>query len=838
MQLSLIGKYKDHKISLLSCGGVWLLNLLLWAVFSIAKYPAGYLYSLSVLVSGSFAYLVYLSIKKCGFPSLETLFLGCLFLFSLSRPFLYVLGIFDFMNGSFAAFSTFAWEPKVAATVLNSYLIFLWVFCLYLEFHEKKRYNITRKPFAAGTYVRVLFYLAFALSAPILSVYYLRQAAVVNSLGYESLYNGTAEAAFNPGMLFSLVRLAFTVCYFGICMLENREKQFTIASIAYLAVTGIQLLQGSRLEFIVAVLFFLYMRFRLFKKRVPLLLAGILLVAGIFGIYAVACLRSGGLSTFTVGGALEYFFVSMSGSINVPAYYLQNKEALSFNTYPYVLEPIVRLFQIIRYPELAGGQSLEVIAHRFSLSHQITYHISEAYYLSGAGVGSNFLAELLEFGIPGVLIGSYVLVKLISLLDENIGRSYFLRFMGSAFVGKILITPRAELFYDTYNLFKYGSIFLVIYLFGCFFYRRTINVTKSIEEKFDFHKHFALFDHGIQNRLLFGASPFTKARNLKICLYYLLIAIFSPCKKGNPGSVYFIAGKGERNWKFEAEENADVKLYRGFCYNSFRELWQLYTVFSPFNRFERFAILVNMISVYLKNKKDVQYLSAWLEYSAYNCFFQRTKLHTFTARNHFDEFATWFGSFAQMYEFRFCVYQHGVVYDSVVLPHKIHCDHFYAFDNYSIGAFRKCYHGNPECQYEVYPFGSSVAFEEIQREPGKLYIGIAEQRNPKWTEQVIALTQKIPFAQVFVMMHPLSDANYNAENISLEKSRKILNLDLLITENSTLALDYYRAYPQIRVAFTSELIRNCFADYPFTYVQSFEEMEKLLNTVAKENGHA
>lgn len=837
MLTNLMEFYRRHKLSLIVCAGVWLLNFLLWGIFAIAGNLGPYIYALDLILCAVFVLAVCLSIKKCGFPSLEVLFLGCLFLFAFSRLFLHLFGIYDFMRGTYAIYDSFVWEDKTAVTVLNSYLVFLSVFCLYLLIHKKKRSPMPRvNPFPAKRQMLLVCYCVFAVSAVIFAAYSLRQVAVVKELGYGGIYNGSVSEAFNPGPLFSVSRLAFTVAIYMICTIEQNEKRFNIAFAVYLLVMGIQLLQGSRLEFIVVVLTFLYLRFRLFKRKISLPLAGVLMVLGVLGIYFIACLRAGNLGDFSISGALRYFFVNMSGSLNVPAYYVQNKEGLSHNTYPYVLDAIVRIGQMILHPDMASGQSLELIQYRFNLGHQITYHISAKYYLSGAGVGNNFIAELLEFGIPGVLIGSFVLVKLISLFDEHIGHNLYLRFMAPAFVGKILIVPRAELFYDTYNLVKYGAIFCVIYLAGKFFYRSVTKVSKQTETEFDFEQHYAQFIKGIENRHAFGKGAFSKKRTVKMLLYYILIAIFSPYDKRRYNKAFFVAGKSHRNWDFQVD--TQITVYRGFCYRSVSELWKLYTVLSPYRRFERLVILTNMVSVYLKNKKDIVYLSAWLEYTAFNLFFKKLKLTDFTARNHFDEFATWFGIFAQQYGFKLHMYQHGVVYDSIVLPHKIYCDEFYAFDNYSIRAFRNNYHGNPDCKYTVYPFPASISFDEVEQDAGVLHIGIAEQHNPQWAEKVIAIASSVPDSRTFVMLHPLSDCNYGGEGVSLEKSRKIRNLDVLITDSSTLAIDYYREMPDIKVLFTSALIKNCFADYPFVFVEDLDRLKEYLLAMKKEKQDA
>lgn len=431
----------------------------------ILEYKELYIYLLSILVCISYLIILIYCIIKYTVFSLNSLFLICLGIFNLARIFLYILGIYDFRYGSYGP-TNFQWEDNTSIVVLNYYLVFLSIFSFYNFIHIPRKklshsvaYNIPGK-----LNVRKICYFIFIVTGPILAYYFFIRAIQVINLGYTSIYNGILEENFSGNEIFSIVQLVFNIAFYMLCCLEDRITYFNKIALMYILIIGIQLIQGSRASFIVSILTVCYIRYRIFDKKIQFKYIFMIFLLVVPGIYFISCFRNGNFNDFGIIRSFEYFFRDLSGNLNAPAYYIQHMEELSDNKYPYVLEPIIRIFQVMKNPSIyAGGQSIEMIEIRYNLGHQITYLLSHNYYLSGANVAGNFIAELSEFGYIGIFIGAFIVAKIISFIDEYFDTNIFFRFMSIEWIRSILFMPRGEMFYDTYNLFKYGIIFILIY---------------------------------------------------------------------------------------------------------------------------------------------------------------------------------------------------------------------------------------------------------------------------------------------------------------------------------------------------------------------------------------
>lgn len=455
-----------------------ILNILSYLFFNNLDKVDIYIYILSFIICICYVIsLVYL-FKTQGLLSLTTIFWICLWIFGVSRLFLFVLGIFNFMNEQYSILGSFYWENNITVQVLNYYLIFMTIFSNLAIFSNLKESSggkdntadiwlVNRSnPFIS---FRKYIYAVFYISAPIVVVFYLLQAVKVSQLGYTSIYVQGISNQLSFGPIFSIARFAFTVSFYSICSFERREKQFNVSSIVYLCITAIPLLQGSRAIFIVSLLTILFLRYRIFGKEIHFrwILIGILVSIPILVMIAYAR-NNIQITPISILTSYKKFIIDLSSSFNVPAYYLQHKSELSNNKYPYVFESIVRVYQyIFNNNVFKMGQSKEMIQIRFNLGHQITYNISHAYYLGGSNVASNFIAEMSEFGLIGVGLFSFVVSKIIIFFEKQIynGNAYF-SYMSVELCRWIFLMPRGETFYDTYNLIKYGSIYMLVFAFN------------------------------------------------------------------------------------------------------------------------------------------------------------------------------------------------------------------------------------------------------------------------------------------------------------------------------------------------------------------------------------
>lgn len=456
-------------------------NVFLCLLFQYLDDVSSYIYLISIIICVGYVLSIYALIKLRGIMSLTTLFWACLGLFGVSRLFLYLFGVFDFMKSPYSIIGIFYWDYETAVIVLNYYFIFMAIFTnivLHSNYYRKKnrienrienRYEgeADKEKYNSLVRIRKIIYTGFFISAPIVAVYYFIQALVVLRLGYTSLYNNEAAQYLSFGPLLSIARFCFTITFYSICSMEVREKYFRISMFVYLVVNAIPLFQGSRAIFIISLLAILFIYYQKFGKVIKgrwIIFGGAL---GIPLLEIIGYIRSNiKITPISFFSSYKDFIINLSSSLNVPAYYIQHKAELSENSYPYILEPIFRVFQYFKNIQIySSGQSLEMIAVRFNLGHQITNNISTGYYLAGSNVASNFIAEMSEFGLLGVLFFSVIISKLIVITEEKIvNRNIFFTFMTIEFTKWILFIPRAETIYDTYSLLKYSLSFAVIYL--------------------------------------------------------------------------------------------------------------------------------------------------------------------------------------------------------------------------------------------------------------------------------------------------------------------------------------------------------------------------------------
>lgn len=430
-----------------------------------------YINALVVIICFSYLWSLYVFSKEKGLMSLTTLFWICLGIFSVSRLFLYIIGACDFMNYTYSIMSSFHWEDSTAVTVLNYYYIFMMIFSLVMLMSNntvslKNSYEKIQE-FNALTPLGKVFPVIFYISAPVAAFEYVAKVFLVRSIGYASIYNGELNANYSLSPIFTIVRATFTVTFYFIIAMGVEEKKYNRYALIYIIVNAIPLLQGSRARFITVLLTILFLRYLMYGKTPKMRTVLLVAIIGIPVLDFISSARVNGVSNWSLLGSYRDFFIGLSGSLNVPAYYIQNKSNLSENTYPFIFDPIVRLFQYLSNRTLfTGGQSIALLDVRANLGHWLTYNISSNYYLSGYNIGSNFIAEMSEFGYFGVVIFSYVVSKLIQFVENNMMKNLWLRFMSIELCSWIFFLPRAEAFYDTYNLTKYTIIFLVVYIVG------------------------------------------------------------------------------------------------------------------------------------------------------------------------------------------------------------------------------------------------------------------------------------------------------------------------------------------------------------------------------------
>lgn len=342
---------------------------------------------------------------------------------------------------------------------------------------------------------------------------------------------------------------------------------------------------------------------------------------------------------------------------------------------------------------------------------------------------------------------------------------------------------------------------------------------------------YEIYKKGSENKYYItnGASRTFKRQLFSIGFY--IVSLFVSPRKEIPPVFSYVNGNKKKYADIEIGNLSNV--YRGYMGNGFKEWRESLTFWSPFTRKERMFILIKTINLYLEKKLHGDF-AGWFEFNIIYTFCKKSSIKKLITRGHYDDINMWLGELSKIYNFEIEMYQHGIVLSEIKIPHKIHYSTVYVFDEYSRNVFTKNYVSNANCIYKIYDYKPSCKFEFIKNfNKSCIYIGIGEQCNPKWTQEMINIIEKTYHDinyKVFVMLHPNSQYEYNAKNVEVCRI-KYYNIDILLTEFSTLPLDYYRSKSDARVIFT--LQTDCYCNYPFVLCNTEEmivkELEKIKN---------
>ncbi len=401
-----------------------------------------------------FAWLFYY-IKRDGLAGIFTLFLLCLSLFNFQKIF---LG--SFIGENYRVAQTLIQidlSEKVTQQTLFIYSVFTYLVCFSYSqftrtFYKEKRVLIEHDPklFTVGKTV-MLFFLAFACYRS-----YLEFTALIGK-AYTDFY--TEEGAVNIPSFVRLASIFFQVGFMIILASVPSKRNFWIFSVIYLAVFLPNVLTGLRATFAVSLLIIFWYYINIYNRKVKIirLLIGSLIFMVLM--QGIASKRSSSDKQLGFIGAATTFLYQQSQSMYVLSLYIQYQDNLVPHSYPFVLDPIVAW-------ALPSGQSETTVEKRSSLGHQLTYSLNKNYYLAGASLGSNFIAELYEFGIIGITIGAVLFAYFIALFSKYYRSNRMLLFLSLILIGYFLIAPRSTFFPSLYFIFRCLIIYMIIlYLF-------------------------------------------------------------------------------------------------------------------------------------------------------------------------------------------------------------------------------------------------------------------------------------------------------------------------------------------------------------------------------------
>ncbi len=275
--------------------------------------------------------------------------------------------------------------------------------------------------------------ICFIISFPFALLTLAEQIVFVNTMGYYASY--VAYSSQLPGVVLRLgsMNKIFFFLFLG-CLPSKKETSFPIVLYGIYLISI--LFTGHRYDCIGGILIlvvYYILRNKLSneeekwigRKEVLILAIG----AGVLVVVAniVAVTRFGGNASVSSSGFLTEFLYQQGVSIKVIKRYLEYKSSLPSgklyflgSTLSYLSQSIPgRLIGMATY----GGNSVETARNGYYLAHALSYQAMGNQYLSGAGMGSSYIAEIhYSFGSIGVFLGSIlygVMLKKMFVLRES-----------------------------------------------------------------------------------------------------------------------------------------------------------------------------------------------------------------------------------------------------------------------------------------------------------------------------------------------------------------------------------------------------------------------------------
>ena len=282
--------------------------------------------------------------------------------------------------------------------------------------------------------------------------------------GLTALYSAGGNEALGVPLYVRIPHMFFIISYYILIASGPQKKDFVRFSLVYFIPLIPILLMGERGDVIVPIMFALWYS----KKYYDIKINYIKLALFGFAIITVAFVLTytrlgddvGDLSTAII---IVGFLGTSATSFKLLGYYITFKDQIMPHNYPFVFDSLIAGLTG------ASGQNLETLRVRASIGHHLVYTLNPNYYLSGASTGTSYIAECFEFGVFGIIIGTFVLAYFLYYFDYKLMRSrYMMVFMFTMFT-LIVLSPRGSLFLGIYDIIKYSIVyFLLVSLYNIF----------------------------------------------------------------------------------------------------------------------------------------------------------------------------------------------------------------------------------------------------------------------------------------------------------------------------------------------------------------------------------
>ncbi len=303
-----------------------------------------------------------------------------------------------------------------------------------------------------------------------------------------------------------------------------------------------------------------------------------------------------------------------------------------------------------------------------------------------------------------------------------------------------------------------------------------------------------IYRKGMENDISQGAKQST-GQKLKIIIFIISCLLLSKTDRSKRETIAFI--NGNRNYeKMMGTINPEDQIFHGSAFKNPTNFKVRNSVFSGFRFRQRLKVIAEAIRLYPKSANITDILPYWLEFYTIYAMIRESGVKKILTTGISDRQTTWISFIADSMGIRFEIVQHGVIGNEKP-AHKLKCDKVQVINKLQIPLFQSNIIANETCVYEVKKFQSVIKFcEYIRKDETEIIIGIATQCYPVILRNIVEGLLKIDKDFIILLMlHPLEKRDEykdieDGKRVIIEPDKKYLNLDIMITQHSTIVYDY------------------------------------------------
>lgn len=399
------------------------------------------------------------------FYSLDHLSKRIIFLFFNLTFFVFVLGRYTVqMIKGLEWWSGFPAEVMLH-TLSSLYLSLLLVLLgavFYDLFYKEKGYTITRDNLNVNSFIynirfvsKILFYISFIFSIVVL----MEKVIFVQSNSYLALY--TDYTSNLPFLFYKIADANILLLYIYLATLPKKSEAKMLI-VLYILSLLTSILTGVRGEFVFGLLVLLiYAIFRDKKysdidvKWISKPIKVLMIVAMPFLIVFLSL-----YNVIRIDGEVEYinllneifnFFEAQGGSVNVISYGKLYDGNLPDSNLSYTFGPIINYFtngtvaNILTGAEPIRGNTIQAALFGNNFAQTISYLVNPNYFVSGWGLGSQYIAEVFaDFGYIGLIIFNFLLGCLLVWVPTVLFKRWWTMVLGLQISSSLFYLPRGS----------------------------------------------------------------------------------------------------------------------------------------------------------------------------------------------------------------------------------------------------------------------------------------------------------------------------------------------------------------------------------------------------------